>query len=207
MQRHAKLNLTLQVDEPGKDVVGTVGNPMHRPKRGDLGDGLSTECQPFLAQPEDQDADCLSMQLDLILVAAVAFPDSFPGRDRQPSGPIGQVTLGGGPVEEGGRCCRKDRTIAAMDECLQLGTASVAGDADVVPAVAVSRHAAMNRYANRKTIPGGGIGRGAGHRHFNSLASWSSRWFARRGGESRPRRSSRHGARPREPAPEAPRHV
>ena len=74
MQRHAKLNLTLEVHKPGKDLVGTMGNPMHRPKCGDLGDGLCAEGQPFLSEPEDQDADCISTHWILSSSLLIAFP-------------------------------------------------------------------------------------------------------------------------------------
>ena len=61
VERDAELGLALQVHQPGEDAVRAVGDPVHGPGRGDLGDGPGAEGQPFRAQPEDQDADPLAL--------------------------------------------------------------------------------------------------------------------------------------------------
>ena len=103
---------------PTRICVGAVGNPVHGPGRGDLGDGLGAEGQPFLAEPEDQDADRLAVRHGRASSSVLWFIAARiqAGRVGQPSGPIGQISLGGRAVEEGPRGRGEDRTVAAVNE-------------------------------------------------------------------------------------------
>ena len=123
VQRDAEEELAADVDQPLEDRVGAVRDPMHGPRVRDLGEGPGGQRQPFVVQPEDQDADVVAV-VGLLLLG-------------QEPGPFGQISLRRGAIEEGPGRPRVDGTIPAVDVRLQFGTAPIAADPDPVPAFGV----------------------------------------------------------------------
>ena len=118
MERHAQLNLALQIHQSDENLIGAMGHTMYRPRVGDFGDGACTKGQPFYPQAKDQDADRFAMELAVVFVVPVSFDARILFcRAREPSGPAGEISLWCRAVEKGPRCCGKHMTVSTMNKC------------------------------------------------------------------------------------------